>query len=149
MPAPKNKRSKKQKNDIVSLLKEYPFVPIGFVVVLIMFVMGAMDAVNNRNQQIAEEASPEYKARQRAEEVNDWYDNLSQYSCEDNVKEKLRDPSSYKRDTDFVITDDTGSKKGISWKFSSKNGFGGYNNAAAICLVSKNTKSVSTKLISN
>lgn len=149
MPTLKNKRNKNQKNDIVSLLKEYPLVPIGFVVVLIMFVMGAMNAVNNRNEQIAEEASPEYKARQRAEEINDWYNNLSQYSCEDNIKEKLRDPSSYTRDTDFLTTDDTGSKKGISWKFSSKNGFGGYNDAAAICLVSKTTKSVSTTLISN
>jgi hypothetical protein len=83
------------------------------------------------------EAEKQAKRAEEARKVDNWYANESQYSCEMDLEEKLRDPGSYKRDGDFITTDDDGSKKVIAWKFRAKNGFGGFNVGAALCSVSK------------
>ena len=74
----------------------------------------------------------------------------SQYSCEDDVKNKLRNPSSYERDGDFIVTDNTGLKKAVSWKFRAENGFGGMNVSAVVCIVKKENKgSITTTIFDN
>jgi hypothetical protein len=55
----------------------------------------------------------------------------------------LRDPDSYRRNSDFVVSDDTGNQKKLSWEFRAKNGFGGYNAGIAVCNVRKDNSSVS------
>lgn len=88
--------------------------------------------------------SPEEKAQeekklleQKQEKTNEWYETTSQYSCESNLKEKLREPNSYERSGDFTITTDDGNNKIITWKFRAKNGFGGNNLAIGMCYVGK------------
>lgn len=96
------------------------------------------------------------KQAKRAEEVikeikkvDNWYANESKYSCEINLEEKLREPGSYRRDGDFVTTNDNGVNKVIAWKFRAKNGFGGFNVATALCSVSKeNGGTIRTETIS-
>jgi hypothetical protein len=94
------------------------------------------------------EAEKQAKRAEEARKVDNWYANESQYSCEMDLEEKLRDPGSYKRDGQFITTDDDGSKKVIAWKFRAKNGFGGFNVGTALCSVSKeNGGTVKTETI--
>lgn len=69
--------------------------------------------------------------------VDGWFSGGSELSCEDNLKEKLRDPDSYQRDGEFVVTSNNGTEKTYSWKFRSKNGFGGYSVGIGMCKVTK------------
>ena len=81
-------------------------------------------------------------------ETNEWYVSGAYDLCEEHLKEKLRDPESYKRDGDFATTTDDGNKKELIWNFRAKNGFGGYNSSTAICNVSKkNGGTVSASMI--
>ena len=92
--------------------------------------------------------TPAELAKKEQDKLNNWFNNYSQYSCEDDVKNKLRNPSSYERDGDFIITDNTGLKKAVSWKFRAENGFGGMNVSAAICVVKKqNYGNITTTII--
>lgn len=77
------------------------------------------------------------KEKTAEEKVNEWYDETSHFSCQRVLKERLRDPDSYKKDGDFNIVSDNGSEKVITWRFRAKNGFGGYNSSAGICNISK------------
>jgi hypothetical protein len=77
------------------------------------------------------------KEKTEKDKLEEWYKETSNYSCERVLKEKLRDPDSYKRDSDFVNMSNSGSEKEVRWFFRAKNGFGGYNSGAAICNVSK------------
>ena len=88
------------------------------------------------------------KAKTEKEKIDEWYEEVSGYSCEIALKDKLRDPESYKRDGDFVTTADDGNKKELIWNFRAKNGFGGYNSSSAICNVSKkNGGTVSASMV--
>ena len=77
------------------------------------------------------------KEKTGEEKVDEWYGEVSHFSCQRILKDKLRDPGSYQKIGDFIITDDNGSEKTIAWKFRAKNGFGGYNQSAAVCKISK------------
>ena len=81
--------------------------------------------------------SPEQKEQEEQAQLDNWYSETSRYSCESNLEKKLRDPDSYKRDGDFITASDSGSQKVITWQFRSKNGFGGYTSAVAMCYVGK------------
>lgn len=83
---------------------------------------------------LGEEHSKQYEAEQKA---NEWYNEVSPYSCERTLKENLRNPGSYERAGDFIITADNGTQKTIIWKFRAQNGFGGMNISAATCNISK------------
>ena len=63
----------------------------------------------------------EKRAKEKEAEVNDWYANSSQYSCETRLKQKLRDPNSYERAEEFVVSPVSQNEKVITWKFRSKN----------------------------
>lgn len=89
------------------------------------------------------------KKQTEAEEQNQWYQSTFFYTCIRSLKKQLRDPDSYKDNGEYSTSQDTGNQKTITWNFRSKNGFGGYNNSSAICLVNKNTKSVTTSLVSD
>lgn len=119
---------------------------------LIMVLCGVVSVVVLSTLTSIREANkvetPEEKAKREESELEEWFNKYSQYSCESNVKAKLRDPDSYKRDGDFIITDNTGITKAVSWKFRARNGFNGYNVSAAVCIVKKeNSGSVSTTII--
>ncbi len=122
------------------------FVGTCFVVVLggmfTVVILSILTGIREANKV----ETPEEAAKKKQNELNEWFDRYSQYSCEDNVKEKLREPNSYERDGEFLVTDNTGTKKAVSWKFRAKNGFGGYNISAAICSVSKEN-SGTTKVV--
>ena len=81
--------------------------------------------------------SPKQKAERKVQELNDWFALGSSGSCEDKLKEQLRDPNSYERDKDFTTPTDNGNEKIITWEFRSKNGFGGLTNGIGMCAVSK------------
>jgi len=81
--------------------------------------------------------TPEQKKQEQEQKVNEWYNELSSYSCERSLKEDLRNPNSYERSGDFITTSDDGNKKVVVWKFRAENGFGGMNVAAAMCNISK------------
>jgi hypothetical protein len=92
--------------------------------------------------------TPEQKAQKEKEKVNKWYSSTSQYSCESNLKDKLREPESYVRDGDFTTPSDNGDKKIITWKFRAKNGFGGYNAGIGMCYVGKeNGGTIKTEIV--
>ena len=92
--------------------------------------------------------TPEQKAQKEKEKVDEWYSSTSQYSCESNLKEKLREPGSYERDGDFTTPANDGSKKVITWKFRARNGFGGYNAGIGMCYVGKeNGGTIKTEVI--
>lgn len=113
-----------------------------FLLIAMVTVMGAISSFQEEN------LDPEQKAQKEQKKVNDWFITGAQYSCEDDLKEKLRDPKSYERDEEFTTLEDSGNKKVITWEFRSKNGFGGYNNGVGICSVSKeNGGTVKTEMI--
>jgi hypothetical protein len=49
----------------------------------------------------------------------------------------LRDPNSYERNGDVVLSSNNGKEKIITWEFRSKNGFGGYLVASGKCSITK------------
>ena len=81
--------------------------------------------------------TPEQKKQEQKEKANEWYNEISSYSCERSLKEDLRNPSSYERSGDFITTSDNGNKKVVIWKFRAENGFGGMNVGGAMCSISK------------
>ena len=81
--------------------------------------------------------TPEQKAAKQAQVLNEWFESGSDISCEKNLKEQLRDPNSYERDVDFTTPTNDDKKRIVTWKFRSKNGFGGYTPAIGMCLVTK------------
>jgi hypothetical protein len=83
------------------------------------------------------------KEKTAKEKADEWYKEISDTTCERVLKENLRDPDSYRRNSDFVVSDDTGNQKKLSWEFRAKNGFGGYNAGIAVCNVRKDNSSVS------
>lgn len=74
---------------------------------------------------------------EKNKKLNEWYNEISSYSCERTLKENLRNPNSYERDGDFITTSDDGNKKVVIWKFRAENGFGGMNISAAMCNIFK------------
>jgi Na+-translocating ferredoxin:NAD+ oxidoreductase RnfG subunit len=81
--------------------------------------------------------TPEQKAAKQAQVLNEWFESGSDISCENNLKEQLRDPNSYERDGDFTTPSNDGKKRIITWKFRAKNGFGGYTPGIGMCLITK------------
>ena len=81
--------------------------------------------------------TPEQKKQEQKQELNEWYNEISPYSCERSLKEELRNPNSYERSGDFITTSDNGNKKVVIWKFRAENGFGGMNVAGAMCSIYK------------
>jgi len=70
-----------------------------------------------------------------------WYENISPLECEDELKGMIRDPKSYSRDGDMRVKTDNTLRKELYWSFRAKNGFGGYNQGYAKCVVSRDNKS--------
>jgi len=108
-----------------------PVVP---VLVVLLTIFGVINFISN--QKTPEQIRAEEQQR-KIVEVSDWYMNTSQFSCEDKLKEQLKDPNSYERDKDFTTPTDNGNEKIITWEFRSKNGFGGLTNGIGMCAVSK------------
>ena len=81
---------------------------------------------------------PELTEAEKKEKVMDeWFPKTSHFSCEVNLENKLKDPDSYVKSSDFIITKSTNNSKTIIWKFRAKNGFGGYNVSYAGCDITK------------
>lgn len=113
--------------------------------ILLIAVVGLIGSISSLQEQ---NLTPEQKAQKEKEKVDEWFSSTAQYSCESNLKEKLRDPNSYERDGEFTTPTDDGSKKVITWKFRAKNGFGGYNASIGMCYVGKeNGGTIRTELI--
>jgi hypothetical protein len=113
--------------------------------ILLIAIFGLIGSIGSLQEQ---NLTPEQKAEREKEKVNDWYANTSEYSCESNLKDKLRDPNSYEKDGDFTTPTDDGNNKIITWKFRAKNGFGGYNAGIGMCYVGKeNGGTVRTEVI--
>ena len=92
--------------------------------------------------------TPEQKAAKQAQVLNEWFESGSNISCENNLKEKLRDPNSYSKNGDFNTITNGGAKKVITWQFRATNGFGGYNISTGMCNVSKdNGGTISTTIV--
>lgn len=82
--------------------------------------------------------TPEQKAAKQTQELNRWFGSASHIDCEYHLKEQLRDPNSYQKGGNFITPPSKdGKTRLITWKFRSKNGFGGYTAATAMCLISK------------
>lgn len=81
--------------------------------------------------------TPEQKAAKQAQVLNEWFLSGSDISCEGHLKEQLRDPNSYERDGDFTTPSNNDKERIVTWKFRSKNGFGGLTNGIGMCLVTK------------
>ena len=81
--------------------------------------------------------TPAQKAAKKEQVLNEWFESGSDISCENHLKEQLRDPNSYERDGEFTTPTNDGKKRIITWKFRSKNGFGGYAPAIGMCLITK------------
>ena len=81
--------------------------------------------------------TPEEKAAKQAQVLNEWFNSGSDISCEGHLKEQLRDPNSYERDGDFTTPSSNDKEKIVTWKFRSRNGFGGLTNGIGMCLVTK------------
>jgi hypothetical protein len=113
--------------------------------VLLVALAGLIGSIRSFQEQ---NLTPEQKAQKEKEKVNEWYSSTSQYSCEGNLKDKLREPESYVRDGDFTTPSDSGDKKIITWKFRAKNGFGGYNAGIGMCYVGKeNGGTIKTEIV--
>lgn len=100
-------------------------------VILLIAVFGLIGSISNMME------TPEQKAAKQAQVLNEWFESGSDISCENHLKEQLRDPNSYERDGDFTTPTNDGKKRIITWKFRSKNGFGGYTPAIGMCLITK------------
>ena len=84
-------------------------------------------------------APKEQTAKEKADE---WYSKIADNTCERVLKKQLRDPDSYRANSDFVVSADTGIQKTITWEFRAKNGFGGYDFGYAECVVLKKNSQV-------
>ena len=106
---------------------------LGIVVVLgcIWIFTACQDSFKDPAKKALEESQRKEKV------VNEWFNGGSEYSCESNLKEQLRDPNSYERDGDFTTPSNDGKKRIITWKFRAKNGFGGYTPGIGMCLITK------------
>jgi Na+-translocating ferredoxin:NAD+ oxidoreductase RnfG subunit len=121
------------------------FIGCGVLVILgiIIALIGSLsNCVSNTLEAPEQKAAKEKqerkeKAEKEKEIVNSWFNGGSNFSCEDNLKEKLRDPDSYQRSSDFMVTSNNGNEKTYTWKFRAKNGFGGYNAGIGMCVVTK------------
>ena len=83
------------------------------------------------------------KEQTAQEKADEWYSKIADNTCERVLKKQLRDPDSYRANSDFLTTEDTGTQKKLTWEFRAKNGFGGYNNGVAVCNVFKENSQVS------
>ena len=88
------------------------------------------------NQKPKELTASEKKA-EALKITDEWFPSTSHFTCDRVLKEQLKDPDSYRRSGDFIITKSTDTTKTIIWKFRAKNGFGGYNVSAAACDITK------------
>jgi hypothetical protein len=112
----------------------------------LLIAAAALFGYTSSNQQ--RKLTPQQEAHNKEIEVNEWYSSTSQYSCEKNLKDKLREPESYVSDGDFSTPSDDGENKIITWKFRAKNGFGGYNAGIGMCYVGKeNGGTIRTEII--
>ena len=115
--------------------------PVLPVFLIILTICGVISFISNQKtpeeQQIAKMQEMKNEQQRKMVKVNDWYMNTSKFSCEDKLKEQLRDPNSYERDGEFVLSSNNGEVKIITWEFRSKNGFGGLTNEIGKCSVSK------------
>jgi len=102
--------------------------------ILLIAVLGLIGSISSMME------TPEQKAAKEAQVLNEWFEGGSEYSCENQLKEQLRDPNSYERDGEFTTLTNDGIKRTITWKFRSKNGFGGYAPAIGMCLITKDNK---------
>lgn len=115
----------------------------GGILLIILLIVGSLsncDFNKETPEQIAEREAKAQKEKVKKEKemVDGWFAGGSELSCEDNLKEKLRDPDSYQRNGDFLVVKNTGSEKTYNWRFRSRNGFGGYSNGIGMCIVTKN-----------
>ncbi len=124
-----NNQPKRQKTPLQEAIVPFILIGCGGVISLVslFLVISSFTRVE----------TPEQEATRKEEEVSKWFDLGSSKSCEDNLKEQLRDPNSYERDKDFTFPTDNGNEKIITWEFRSKNGFGGLTNGIGMCSVSK------------
>jgi hypothetical protein len=67
----------------------------------------------------------------------DWFNSGSDITCENQLKDQLRDPKSYEINGDFITTSNDGERRYVVWRFRSKNGFGGYVSSTAGCVITK------------
>jgi uncharacterized protein YktA (UPF0223 family) len=129
MTSSENKKQQDLKNGCIGCLSIFVILVVGLGACSVLF-------------------SPKEKTEE--EKINNWYATTSKYSCEVQIQDRLRDPDSYKRDGDFVVSSDSGNEKVIAWRFRAKNGFGGYNASAAVCKISKANKgSVNATIVSD
>jgi hypothetical protein len=105
--------------------------------VAFIFVFSALLLNFFRGQSLTPEQKTQKEAQEKKERVDAWFSEDAQYSCETDLKKKLRDPGSYERGEDFTTPSDNGSEKIITWEFRAKNGFGGYNAGIGMCYVGK------------
>jgi len=115
-------------------------VLLGMLAILV--IVSSINIVSNTletpEQKAAKQAQAQKeKVNKEKEMVDRWFEGGSEYGCEGQLKEQLRDPNSYERDGDFTTLSNDGVKRTITWKFRSKNGFGGYAPAVGICLITK------------
>ena len=74
---------------------------------------------------------------------SDWLtDGRALATCKVALKNKLRDPDSYQQASDPVAMNAKEGKAAWLWKFRSRNGFGGMNDAIALCVASRAEQSV-------
>lgn len=96
---------------------------------------GYLDEVNKQEQEAKKLEIA--AAEQRKQELEGWLNGSgAEYSCEEALKNQLRDPDSYEREGEFTRDTPTdGYGKTLIWKFRAKNGFGGYNVSIGMCKV--------------
>lgn len=94
---------------------------------------GYLDEINRKEKE--EQKLAAAAAAQKQQELEGWLNGSgAEYSCEEALKQRLRDPSSYERAGEFVRDTPTdGYGKTLMWKFRAKNGFGGYNVSIGMC----------------
>jgi hypothetical protein len=122
MTSPENQKQQDLKNGCIGCLSVSAILALGVVACSALF-------------------SPKEQAVK--EKADEWYDKISDNTCERVLKKQLRDPDSYRANSDFLTTEDTGTQKKLTWEFRAKNGFGGYNAGIAVCTVMKDSSSVS------
>ena len=129
MTYPKNKPSKPKTPEEQAAEKVFNVGCLGLIVLFaVIWIFSSIQSAIE---------TPEQKAAKQAQVLNEWFESGSDISCENHLKEQLRDPNSYERDGEFTTPTNDGKKRIITWKFRSKNGFGGYAPAIGMCLVTK------------
>lgn len=64
--------------------------------ILLIAVLGLIGSISSMME------TPEQKAAKEAQVLNEWFESGSDISCENHLKEQLRDPNSYERDGEFT-----------------------------------------------